>query len=216
MHFTRDNFDKCEEWLGTFEDEVETMTRHYEFDEEFYKIVVRAYLKYLEHNGTNQALFRTMVLSLATGRLLHEMNQAADISDYSSYKSVFCLIYLYVAIEAYDKRGGDMSQAGVTVQIKQTLNDIGCSREFVRFVHQRNSCDCLQSAYNELKTTTQRTNMCNYCRGNKPINQVKQCSRCKLTMYCSRECLLAHYPEHKEECKWMQERLKYEMSTADK
>ena len=29
----------------------------------------------------------------------------------------------------------------------------------------------------------------------------KQCSRCKTTIYCSRECQAAHYPKHKKLCR---------------
>jgi hypothetical protein len=81
--------------------------------------------------------------------------------------------------------------------------------------YQRNSCDCLESAFKELKTTAQRTNRCWHCEKDKPIKQIKECLGCKSALYCSRECQLADYTEHKQKCNRIQEQLKDEMSTAE-
>jgi sulfatase maturation enzyme AslB (radical SAM superfamily) len=56
----------------------------------------------------------------------------------------------------------------------------------------------------KLKTTMRRTDVCRYCDKHKPAKQIKECSGCKITRYCSRECQLAHYPEHKSMCTLMQ------------
>lgn len=117
-------------------------------------------------------------------------------------------------IEVFDKRGGVFSHAG-RIETTTKTNDISCSREFVRFVNERNTCNCLESAYNELKKTTRRTNLCANCKEHKPNKQIRECSRCKLAFYCSRECQLALYPEHKVICKEIQKRLKDEMSAAE-
>ena len=44
---------------------------------------------------------------------------------------------------------------------------------------------------------------CEHNRLDQSINQVKfkLCSRCKTVIYCSRECQVAHYPEHKRLCR---------------
>lgn len=87
------------------------------------------------------------------------------------------MVHLVLQIEVFDKRGG-VSQSGVNEVCKMT-KDTRCSRVFVRFVHERNACNCLGSAYNELKRTTKRTNVCSYCKESKP-KQIKECSGCKM------------------------------------
>jgi hypothetical protein len=72
-----------------------------------------------------------------------------------------------VTIEAHDKHGGGVSDEG-DFEASKMLSDIQCFREFVRFVHERNSCNCLESAYNELKHTSRRTNVCRYCKEDTP------------------------------------------------
>ena len=101
------------------------------------------------------------------------------------------------------------------IEIENALNYVECCREFVRYVHERNTCNCLESVYNELKTTTRRTNICWHCKESKPVKQIKECSGCKIELYCSRECQLAAYPDHKEKCNRQQERLKDELRTAE-
>ena len=39
------------------------------------------------------------------------------------------------------------------------------------------------------------------CRGcSKPTEQPKICERCRMAVYCSRECQVSHWPMHKKEC----------------
>jgi hypothetical protein len=40
---------------------------------------------------------------------------------------------------------------------------------------------------------------CNYCK--KGVRRMKKCSRCKLIRYCSSECQVADWIEHKDACK---------------
>jgi hypothetical protein len=37
-----------------------------------------------------------------------------------------------------------------------------------------------------VKSTTQRTNRCYYCKEDKPIKEIKKCSGCNCAIYCSR------------------------------
>ncbi|KAI0048594.1 hypothetical protein FA95DRAFT_1022703 [Auriscalpium vulgare] len=45
------------------------------------------------------------------------------------------------------------------------------------------------------------TGSCKSCRKSMPTDQIKQCSRCRTTQYCSKECQIAHWTEHKNVCK---------------
>jgi hypothetical protein len=168
------------------------------------------YYKYHhELNSISQVLFRDMVLASTTRILLYHLNKTtSDIS--STYTSDNYFVVLYVIIEAHDKHGGGLSGEG-SVETNKMCSAIQCCREFVHFIHERNSCNCLESAYNELKRAYRRTNVCGNCNEDKPAKQIKVCSGCNVALYCSRECQLAHYPVHIEECTWMQDA----MSTAE-
>jgi hypothetical protein len=84
-----------------------------------------------------------MLVSRATGILLQKLNEASDISYFSTCDLAWPLVELYNNLEVWDKREGAM------IENAYILSDIRCSREFVRFVHQRNSSNCLESAFNE-------------------------------------------------------------------
>jgi len=46
------------------------------------------------------------------------------------------------------------------------------------------------------------TSTCANCgKGEEAGNNLKSCTACKLVKYCSRECQIAHRPQHKKECK---------------
>jgi len=45
-------------------------------------------------------------------------------------------------------------------------------------------------------------NLCANCgKGEEESDNLKSCAACKLVKYCSRECQIAHRPQHKKECK---------------
>jgi hypothetical protein len=120
-------------------------------------------------------LFRELTLSVATDDLLQIFNETGDITDFSRLLPVLPLIWLFVCIEVFDKRGGCFSPVE-WIKATDTYNDLGCSRQIVRFVHERNGCNCLESVFSELKATAQRTNMCWNCEEPKPVKQIKECS----------------------------------------
>ena len=55
-----------------------------------------------------------------------------------------------------------------------------------------------------MSTTTELETMslCANCgKGEEASIDLKSCAACKLVKYCSRECQIAHRPQHKRECK---------------
>jgi len=45
-------------------------------------------------------------------------------------------------------------------------------------------------------------NICANCdKGEECIDSLKTCSKCNMAKYCNRECQLAHWPQHKKDCK---------------
>jgi hypothetical protein len=95
-----------------------------------------------------------MILAFATSIVLDRLKDASDISHFSTCLPAWYWVKFYVIIEVYNKRGGGVCQVG-EIEVESILQEIQCSRKFVRFIHKRNFCICLERAYNELKTTTQ-------------------------------------------------------------
>ena len=51
-------------------------------------------------------------------------------------------------------------------------------------------------------TSETETSVCANCgKGEEESDNLKTCTACKLVKYCSRECQIAHRPQHKRECK---------------
>jgi hypothetical protein len=123
------------------------------------------------------------------------------------------LVALLQMIEIRDKHFGAINP-NITLAISNLLRDtVHCPRETVKFFHRRNCCDCLQEIYYKLKETTERTSICTNCQRSMHIREMCRCE-CKTRGYCSRDCALEDWPEHKEACKSWVELTKMESSEA--
>eukprot|EP00956_Cyclotella_meneghiniana_P022780 scaffold43448_cov51-Cyclotella_meneghiniana.AAC.2 len=116
-------------------------------------------------------------------------------------------------IEVRDEYNGALDRK---IEITTSIFDIAlCPRATIRFFHRRNSCDCLQEMYYNLKETTKRTSWCWNCEKVEDIKVFKECTFCKLANYCSYECAVAHWPGHKEQCKeWRKDLTQKEKSES--
>jgi len=51
-------------------------------------------------------------------------------------------------------------------------------------------------------STEDEVSVCANCgKGEEESGKLKSCTACKLVKYCSRECQIAHRPQHKRECR---------------
>ena len=74
----------------------------------------------------------------------------------------------------------------------------------VKFFRHRIPCSCLDEMYEEVKSIA-KMGFCNNLQCSIPGRRVersktKYCSRCRCATYCSRECQVADWPEHKPYC----------------
>jgi hypothetical protein len=97
------------------------------------------------------------------------------------------LVILSITFEAYEQNVQESKQYSLSVAtwsmiFNAHVNLFGLSTNAILA-----TCNCLESVFNDLRTTTQRTNMCHYCKVHIPIRQIKVCSGCKDTRYCSPE-----------------------------
>ena len=126
--------------------------------------------------------------------------QTKDLTNETTVAGTPMPLVLINTIKVRDKYDGanDQNTAG---EMLAALNDlINCPRQTIRFFHRRNSCNCLQELYYKLKETTEKTSYCFYCDKIVEIRQLSRCEHCNVAQYCSYDCALAHWPEHKVGC----------------
>ena len=77
----------------------------------------------------------------------------------------------------------------------------GCWRSTVKFFKTRLtcSCNCLGGEYEAAKAKP-KTGLCGHCRKRVPRKKLLYCLRCRRQHYCSRECHVAAWPDHKILC----------------
>ena len=73
-------------------------------------------------------------------------------------------------------------------------------RDALKFYRKRTSCKCLKKMHLEARKTTPKVGFCWYCKEEKDRVLLSVCSRCMVDQYCSRECQVADWSEHKKDC----------------
>jgi len=76
----------------------------------------------------------------------------------------------------------------------------GCKRSLVKFYRKQIPCHCLDETHAELKPQS-KTGVCSHCGERFERKVLKECSICELEKYCSKDCQIAHWPQHKRDCK---------------
>lgn len=71
-----------------------------------------------------------------------------------------------------------------------------------RYLSQKFKCKCLKDIKRELKKIPELSMCMNTaCKEMKDKKELLLCSKCKVERYCSKDCQVAHWGEHKEVCK---------------
>ena len=94
-------------------------------------------------------------------------------------------------------KGKQRSVARPLIQARDLCD--GGNRALIRFFSKRTPCSCLDEK-NEMAKSQPKKGWCFLCNRFKEYSQLKVCSRCKLSQYCSVECQRADWPTHKETC----------------
>ena len=146
--------------------------------------------KYSQFNDEKKELFRKIILAEGTQACLDAANES-DLAKADLIPGAFRYYILIHTLEVRDMNGHP-----------NALDDVIRSpRQSVRYFHRRNSCDCLQEIYYKLKETTKRIAVCCNCKIIKDIREMSECEYCQMANFCSYDCALAQWTEHKEECK---------------
>jgi len=74
------------------------------------------------------------------------------------------------------------------------------SRDALKFYRKRISCKCLKTMHLEARKTIPKMGICGHCKHEMERVSLSVCSRCMIYHYCSRECQVAAWPNHKSQC----------------
>ena len=158
------------------------------------------YNEYCQFNDSLKKLFKEMMVTNGTSACIAAAKQT-DLSKVPIVRGTLFYISVITMIEVRD-RYDEVMNVHVAGEVRKCLDDIAdCPRETVKFFHRRNSCGCLKELYYKLKESTQRTAACWNCMNIVEIRKLSRCLHCKVAQYCSYDCAVAHWQEHKEECK---------------
>eukprot|EP00956_Cyclotella_meneghiniana_P004473 scaffold5523_cov24-Cyclotella_meneghiniana.AAC.1 len=163
------------------------------------------YDKYYQLNDARKDLFRGVMVASGT-QLCLDAAKKKDLTNETTVADTTMHLILINTIEVRGKYNG-ASKSNQNIgdiigdEVLAALNDIlYCPRQTIRFLHRHNSCDCLHEIYYKLKETTDKTGPCYNCKKVVEIRQLSRCEHCNVVQYCSYDCALAHWPQHKVDC----------------
>lgn len=88
-------------------------------------------------------------------------------------------------------------------------------RDILKFFRKRTSCKCLKRMHLEARKSTPKMGICYNCDISIERVYLSTCSRCMVARYCSRQCQVAAWPEHKCHCDMLSSALKKEMRDGE-
>ena len=78
-----------------------------------------------------------------------------------------------------------------------------CKRDVLKFFSKRTSCSCLKAKYAKARKSAPKMGICFGCGKEKERALLDVCSRCMVTQFCSRECQVANWDKHRDDCDLM-------------
>ena len=104
----------------------------------------------------------------------------------------------------YRQKQSRISAKAVLDPAKMVELGVADEHTLVQFYRKQIPCSCLDEKYNEVKSVTKMGMCCNEACPLPDQRAVRSkmvcCARCRMVNYCSRECQVAAWPEHKEYC----------------
>ena len=152
----------------------------------------------------NDERYRGMVVSImiriGTNHML--------LKDGANLGGAITLAHAIVVLQNYDSKDCIHTAANTATNCRATqtktrdLNTgtISDKRDCLKFYSKRVSCSCLKALHQITRKTLPKLGFCYYCDEVKDRIALPVCSRCMITQYCSRDCQLADWPEHKRGC----------------
>ena len=141
-------------------------------------------------------LAKQFFISIGTNMLL-----AKDIND-----GALSMAKTIVALEHYNSSEGlslnsvFFTRSAASKRRDLEIGSISMWRDLLKFYRKRLSCKCLKRKHLEARKAIPKMGKCTNCNIEKERVELSVCSRCMVMQYCSRECQVAAWPTHKEEC----------------
>jgi len=138
-------------------------------------------------------LANSVLIQIGTNLLLRE----------GSYGPL-CFAHCIVILEHYDGSnsiGSSWNHIGSVSKLINLQQDISSTcRDVLKFYRKRTSCKCLKKMHLEARKSTPKMGICYGCNEEMERVLLSVCSRCMVTQYCSRQCQVANWDKHRDDC----------------
>ena len=137
--------------------------------------------------------------------------------DETSFWPVY-IARVIVVLEHYDN-SGDIKSVFNSRTVREKSRDLyngtkSIERDVLKFYRKRATCKCLKKMHLEARQSTPKTGICWHCQKEKERVLLSVCSRCMVHQYCSRECQVAGWTNHKNDCDNLVEKQKQQWQDA--
>ena len=180
--------------MNTFEETLKRQTHCIVATETAFRMHPKL-LKDDEHRQMALSVF----LSLGTNQILHKEYG----NDEGRQRLVWEISLAISILDCYDGRGSDFVYAAQCAQANHPVLANNCgTRDVLKYYSKSLPCSCLKETYKQARKTCPKMGRCtsSHCRQEKDRSSMWVCGRCKSCFYCSRECQLAGWQDHKEDC----------------
>lgn len=142
--------------------------------------------------------YRNMAVHILTRIGINNLLLIKDHPPTVQRNNIACTIMI---LENYNE-AMKVSEVFLTLRVASKVRDLQGSnnRDLYKFFSKRVSCSCLKEAYSYARKTLPKIGRCHHCDEIKERKLLSVCSQCGIYQYCSRECHVAHWPEHMKIC----------------
>jgi len=151
--------------------------------------------QYLTHYDTN---FCAFIFGFCAHLYLKSNHSA------STWEEIEWLLYLGITMRYLEqpmRKGVDVGPGSEgETKYKKYTTDVCLQRGMINCLARETPCDCMKPKKLEAQKMD-RTGICHGCLDEVPKNTLKLCTGCNMVKYCSRECQVNGWPEHRETCK---------------
>ena len=149
-------------------------------------------------NESYRKMAANLLVSMATTILLHPID-----GDMAIIANLTCAIVMLENSDETDDFHSVVCKQAVATKIRDlnhlVRGDVG--RDSLNFYRKRISCSCLKDMHLHARKTLPKLGMCSHCGELKERATLMVCGRCKIDQYCSSECQVAAWPQHKSGCR---------------
>ena len=150
----------------------------------------------LRKNDSDRNLTINLLESVAMTNLIHpEDGHVAFVVNIA-----FAIVVLENCDETDDFYSVLCKQAVATKVRDFIYGYVDNERDLLKFFHKRTACSCLKERYSVVRKIFPKLGKCSHCKVVKARSLLMVCGRCKIDQYCSSECHVAAWSEHRRQC----------------